>query len=165
MAEDHSQRRSNETIARTGQARTEGTDPLAELARLIGQSDPFGDAMHASARLAESAGAPPAVDWTVHSAHGQAEQFSTRSDFTAQPAAPELRTAAGAQSFAHPASGQTYMQAPAGELPQVQQEIPSYLAARAAANTDYYSSDTHPAEQYDVYDDLPPARRRLRVLA
>src|SRR5215510_7994466 len=44
MADDHSQRpfRASEPPLR-GQAKTSNNDPLAELARLIGQTDPFGE--------------------------------------------------------------------------------------------------------------------------
>ena len=44
MADDHNQRayRASEASSR-GQGGGSGNDPLAELARLIGQSDPFGE--------------------------------------------------------------------------------------------------------------------------
>ncbi|HEU5445496.1 MAG TPA: SPOR domain-containing protein, partial [Pseudolabrys sp.] len=45
MADDQSQRpyRASEPPPARGTGKTPGSDPLAELARLIGQTDPFGE--------------------------------------------------------------------------------------------------------------------------
>lgn len=80
MADDQRLYRSNETPARGVQARAQsapsGTDPLAELARLIGQSDPFGEFGREGGRR-QAAPAPqvePAVDWTPQPDAAGAEQ-------------------------------------------------------------------------------------------
>src|SRR5690348_17215417 len=115
MADDHSQRpyRSSETIARSGQARSTssagGSDPLAELARLIGQTDPFGDLGKEPRRAAASP--QPAADWAAPPPQ--------------QPSAPPV-----APHFAHedPAA----YQPPSSDLYQVEQEVPSYLTQQRA---------------------------------
>ena len=75
MADDHSQRpyRSSETIARSGQARSpspaSGSDPLAELARLIGQTDPFAEFGHKQQAPAPAQAAQqwaPQADYADH---------------------------------------------------------------------------------------------------
>src|SRR5258708_8958029 len=67
MVDDRTQRPfgSNEPAARGPTAKPSGNDPLAELARLIGQNDPFGEFGRDNARRAS---APPAHEppqaWT-----------------------------------------------------------------------------------------------------
>jgi sporulation related protein len=175
MAEDHNRpHRSSESIARTGQARgsSSGSDPLAELARLIGQSDPFGDAMNAPARMAESAGAPPKVDWTAPSTQPHHEQSFAPGQYSSAPAEQDH---APAQNYAQPAYDYTqqsyqphaYAQPHDAELYQVQHEVPSYPTARGptAEPPAYHAGeDQFAAEQHEIYDDVPP-RRRIGVLA
>lgn len=176
MAEDQSHRayRSSESIARTGQARSgaaggAGTanDPLAELARLIGQTDPFGDAMNTPARQAESAGAAPGVEWSAPSTQPHAGQSFAPSEFSYAPT----------QAPAEPPHGyaqQTWQQpfAPANEqegLYHVEQEIPSYLTNRTPAPGPVHPAYAPADDQFDpqhddYYDELPPPRRRLSVM-
>ena len=175
MAEDHSRpHRSSESIARTGQTRgsSSGSDPLAELARLIGQSDPFGDAMNASARMAESAGAPPNVDWTAPTTQPHQEQSFAPGNF---PYVPAEQHPAPTQNFAQPPQAyaqqgyrnQTYAQPHDADLYRVEAEVPSYLTrgAGVAEPPAYHPQDDQfAAEQHDYYDDVPP-RRRIGVLA
>jgi hypothetical protein len=179
MAEDHSRPyRSSESIARTGQARgpAAGSDPLAELARLIGQSDPFGDAMNASARLAESTGAPAAVDWTAPSTQPQHEQSFAPGNFSYAPAAPAGQHHAPGQNYAQAAHGyaqqgyppQGYAQPQDADPYRIESEVPAYLTARgpAAEPPAYHPhQDRFAPEQHEYYDDVPPPRRRIGVLA
>jgi hypothetical protein len=153
MADDHSQRpyRSSETIARSGQARSSssasGGDPLAELARLIGQTDPFGDMGKEPPRRAPTQPAP-AMDWA--STQPQA--------FAPQPPAPPVAPDFPPQPAAH------YAQPPSADLYQVETEVPSYLTQQRQPAYDaraYQQADAHE----DAYDDLPPPRRRIGVLA
>ena len=166
MADDHTQRsyRSNETIARTGQARGSSqpaADPLAELARLIGQEDPFGDFGRGSPRRAARA-AEPTTDWAPPPAETYAPQ-------------------------PHHQAGNNAMPSQAGAAPyQSEPAIPAYLMQRVAAHTyaqqpaypqDAYGQEGYaqqdfaaapqlgPEEHQDVYDDLPPERRRMGVVA
>jgi len=154
MAEDHNQLyRSSESVARTGQTRASsaGSDPLAELARLIGQHDPFGDVVNSSARLAESAGTPPDADWTEASTQPHQEQSFAPSHYSYGPA--EQRHAP-AQNYAQPAQG--YAQE-------------GYLGETYAKpqDADFYqpTEGEFAGEKHEFYDDVPPSRRRIGVLA
>src|SRR3974390_413794 len=110
MAEDHNQLyRSSESVARTGQTRASsaGSDPLAELARLIGQHDPFGDVVNSSARLAEPPGTPPDADWTEASTQTHQEHSFAPSHYSYGPA--EQKYAQPAQGYAQERyPGETY---------------------------------------------------------
>ena len=152
MADDHSQRpyRSSETIARSGQARSpspaSGSDPLAELARLIGQTDPFGDLGKEPRRA--PAQPEPAMDWAPPPPQAYAPQQP------APPVAPDFP----------PQPVGYYAQPPSGDLYQVEAEVPAYLTQQRQPAYDarpYQQGEAHE----DVYDDLPPPRRRLGVLA
>jgi len=152
MADDHSQRpyRSSETIARSGQARSpspaSGSDPLAELARLIGQTDPFGDLGKEPRRA--PAQPEPAMDWAPPPPQAYAPQQP------APPVAPDFP----------PQPAGYYAQPPSGDLYQVEAEVPAYLTQQRQPAYDarpYQQGEAHE----DVYDDLPPPRRRLGVLA
>jgi hypothetical protein len=170
MAEDHSQRyRSSETMARTGQARGAAAagsgaanDPLAELARLIGQTDPFGDALTSPSRKAQVSGTAPAVDWQARSAQPQTHQSFASADFSAvappdQPAAPHY--APWTQPLEEPAQAEG--------LFQVEQEIPSYLTQRGghdAGHEEAYAADEQFGTPHDDYYDEAPPRRPMRVM-
>jgi hypothetical protein len=152
MADDHSQRpyRSSETIARSGQARSpspaSGSDPLAELARLIGQTDPFGDLGKEPRRA--PAQPEPAMDWAPPPPQAYAPQQP------APPVAPDFP----------PQPAGYYAQPPSGDLYQVEAEVPAYLTQQRQPGYDaraYQQGEAHE----DVYDDLPPPPRRLGVLA
>jgi hypothetical protein len=160
MADEHSPRsyRSNETVARSGQARTSSqpaADPLAELARLIGQEDPFGDYGRDPSRRAAPV-AEPASEWAAPAAESY------------QPQPPY-----------HADSGGVPPQAASAHY-QNEPEIPAYLMQRGAAQgyaqpqaygDEAYAPQAYPGapqlgpEDQDLYDDLPPQRRRLGVLA
>src|SRR5262245_64095460 len=81
MADDQSQRtyRASEPPVR-GQAKAPSNDPLAELARLIGQTDPFGE----YGRVAGRPTSPPPAghsDWSNQSArssYGEPEDLDAR---------------------------------------------------------------------------------------
>lgn len=160
MADDHTPRsyRSSETIARSGQARASSqpaTDPLAELARLIGQEDPFGDyGREPSRRVAPAT--EPTAEWVAPAAEAYEAQPPSHAD-----------SGAGAP---HAASAHY----------QSEPEIPAYLMQRGAAQgyaqqpayaDEGYAPHAYPGapqlgpEDHDLYDDLPPQRRRLGILA
>ncbi len=143
MADDQNQRpyRSNETLPRATPAASaaSGSDPLAELARLIGQNDPFAEFGRANARRA--AAPPPTVNWSAPPAPP-----------AAQPSASEA-----------PLYG-----APDGFLYQDDAET----AGHPAADTGGFEPDpNHPSnaqlagEEEDFYDDVPPAKRRMGIMA
>jgi len=162
MADEHSPRsyRSNETIARSGQARGSSqpaSDPLAELARLIGQEDPFGDFGREPSRRAAQPAPEPAMDWNAPPAEAYAQ--------------PQPSYHANASALPPQAGPAAYQSEP---------EIPAYLMQRGAAQSyaqqpaydqESYAQQAYPgapqigAQDQDLYDDLPPQRRRLGVLA
>jgi hypothetical protein len=149
MGDDLSHRsyRSHETIARTGQPRAAApaSDPLAELARLIGQTNPFAEAEQrlAEQRLAEQARTPaaPAVapppEWT-------------------RP-----------QSEAAPAPVAAYQTAPQQQAALYEVDpVPAYLTARGNVQHTVYDAPEagFTAGEGDIYDDLPPPRRRMGLV-
>jgi len=144
MADDQIQRpsRTDEASAR-GASATSGSDPLAELARLIGQTDPFGEYGRENARRAAAPQAPtPAPNFVP-------------SQYQAAPTAPAetpLRPYAAAAPYAT-----------ALDLYQTEEEAPG--SAEQGYEADAYDDHQPPGEQEDLYDDLPPPRRRLGILA
>lgn len=169
MADDHSQRpyRSSESIARTGQgkASASGTDPLAELARLIGQSDPFGEFSRENARRA--AVAQPGVEEpaATYAAPAAAPQAYARHDhYAAQPAKAQTYETQGygQQAYAQPAYGQqTYAAADAGDTAYP----PQPAGVEGYEHAEHYpASAPFATENQDFYDDVPPSRRRMGVM-
>jgi hypothetical protein len=128
MADDHTQRayRSNE-YAREPAKTAQGSDPLAELARLIGQTDPF-------AEFGRKPEAPATHQQTGHQAQ----------DWTSQPYATD--------DYTQPTDFQPgYSQA-------------GYDEQGGRYDSDqYYQDDGYQLDQ--PYDDVPPPRRRMGILA
>jgi len=146
MADDQNQRpyRSNETLPRATPAASaaSGSDPLAELARLIGQNDPFAEFGRANARRA--AAPPPTVNWPAPPAPLAAP--------AAQPSAPEAPLYGAPDGFRYQDEAET--------------------AGHPAADTGGFEPDpNHPSnaqlagEEEDFYDDVPPAKRRMGIMA
>ena len=146
MADDQNQRpyRSNETLPRATPAASaaSGSDPLAELARLIGQNDPFAEFGRANARRA--AAPPPTVNWSAPPAPLAAP--------AAQPSAPEAPLYGAPDGFRYQDEAET--------------------AGHPAADTGGYEPDPrHPSnaqlagEEENFYDDVPPAKRRMGIMA
>ena len=163
MADDQNQRpyRSNETLARSApqKAAAAGSDPLAELARLIGQNDPFsefgrGDAVR---REANPQAPPPAYVAPAAAAD-------------AQP--PEQHF--GSSSFGR----QNYGSAPLGagsdlyevEHQDTHQAVPGYAPAHSTSHGGYADDGYDPNkpnvghEEEDYYEDERPSGRRMGVL-
>jgi hypothetical protein len=139
MADDQNQRpyRLNEALPRaTPAASASGSDPLAELARLIGQNDPFAEFGRGNARRA--AAPPPATKWAAPPA--------------APPSAPEAPLYGASDGFLYQDDAET--------------------AGHPAAETGAFEPDPyHPSnaqlagEEEDFYDDVPPAKRRMGIMA
>ncbi len=122
-------------------------DPLAELARLIGQNNSFASSGRDSARHA----APPA-----------APSYDAN-DYHAASTAPD------AAAFDPPVARRPYANASyaAGPDPyHADNEVPGYPGASADGyHADPYRPDQyHPAAHEDIYDDAPPPRRRVGIL-
>ena len=157
MADDNRLRsyRTNESYGRAAErAQPEESirDPLAELARLLGQSDPFADFGQAkrSSREAHDAPATAPADWQV--AATREPQFaagdSSWADYTPAPESPDSRFNDDAHASAEHQSGY-------------------YADARAddgAQEPEYYEGDDVPLDPHEdaMYDD-PPRTRRSRL--
>jgi hypothetical protein len=147
MADNQTQRpyRSNEPPARGASAATTGSasDPLAELARLIGQTDPFAEYGRDNARRAAAAPvAEPAADWAAPPA--------------AQTLAPAARQSHAESSYA------------TGADPfHSESETPEFPAAQAGGYEAgaYQQQMQQDSEQDDFYDDGPAPRRRMGIMA
>jgi len=168
MADDYSQRpyRSSESIARAGQGKTSGsvsgTDPLAELARLIGQSDPFGEFSRENARRTAATQSQPirrADPAPVHAAPPvtPTQAYATQ-DYQGYYAAPSAQPQAHEpEEFGQPGYDPTaYAQHDAYS----QAATPGYPAAGS------YDPNNPPynAEEQDFYDDVPPSKRRMGIM-
>jgi hypothetical protein len=155
--------RSDDSFGRTtGVSQSSGvgapaSDPLAELARLIGQTDPFaefGRTQRAASEMPAEpvAPAPRSLPQFEPSHYAQAGQSSYPADHYD---APQYGLPFGAQ----PNSQADYGQGVAAQLPPGQSypDGPGYDPAMFAQD--------HLPGQDAYYDDVPPPRRRLGVLA
>jgi len=151
MADDQTERpyRANPMPTRNAPgASSAGSDPLAELARLIGQNDPFAEYGRQNAAQRPAAPAPPPPP-------------------PAPPAAPPWSAQAPtAQAYAPPVSPP-----PAPEMHPAEYAPPAYGAhgyVEEAGDYQQHAYDPSMApvegEQQDFYDDVPP-RRRMGILA
>ena len=177
MAEEQSQRpyRASEPPSRS-HARTSNNDPLAELARLIGQTDPFGEFGRDTARRPAAPAdradrnTPPAnspyaprdkTDWRASSAQ--------RSDGNGYYNARGVGEQTGPidyddQGYGRETHGEE--QTPIrDDLYQADHEARSYPSGQADYQYDTYEQDgtQHPEDEY--YDHAPSSRRRLGVMA
>jgi SPOR domain len=166
MANDQFQRpyRGNEPPVR-GAAKTPGSDPLAELARLIGQTDPFGEFGRERATAPQPAGTPYTAQAGVDPrAPLPSQRFGDNGYYTAR-SAPNDQQSDAAQDY----NGQSYGRQLYGgtpsttddELYQADRETRGYPPNQA----DYaYEQDAHHFEE-EYYDDIPTPRRRLGIMA
>ena len=137
-----------------GENQTPSNDPLAELARLIGQNDPFGEYGREQTRPHPTAPAPAqattALQWDIdRSTAAYSEQDPMAQHYDAPAYA-----AAGADRYHEPGldadrSGGPYAAPPEGQ------------------DYDLYdpNSPQYAPEDQDFYDDVPRSRRRTGVLA
>lgn len=178
MADDYNQRpyRGNERPARA--AAPAGNDPLAELARLIGQNDPFSEFGRDGGRRAPPAAPQPQQPPPLHAQNG-APQYGAQ-EFARQPygGAPlpignDLYRTDNAPPGYPPAAAQ-----PAGYAAP-DYDMPGY-GAPGYAPAGFPNSAGYEPEPFqngqpqfgpqlgtddDYYDDEPPSRRRIGVLA
>ncbi len=170
MVDDRTQRpfHSNEQIARgqpvqaPGRApgAASGGDPLARLARLIGQNDPFSEfGRDGARRIPAPVPHQPAPAWddrpaeapAAHSPMPEPQGYGTQGYGTQN---------FGRQNFGGPplAAGDDHYQA--------EHPVPGYSAARPGRDDDPYrpTNAQLSAEQADFYEDELPPRRRMGVL-
>lgn len=183
MADDHNQRayRGSDLSSRgAAGSGSSGSDPLAELARLIGQTDPFAEYGRNNAhRAATVPGQQAPAAWPDDTAAYPAEQ---------QPSSDQNAYADrsfGNGGFSRQTYGGTPLPADSSQLYPVDAHAPGYAAPGYEA--DGYANgpaagydqafppsqeplhDVHqqfgPAPTDDYYDDVAPSRRRISVLA
>ncbi len=188
MVDDRTQRPfgSTEPARSAPKAGGSSNDPLAELARLIGQNDPFGEFGGNTARRAS---APPAHEppqaWTdVPQATPEPtapQSFTPRASTPEPQAVPNFLTARPAPSvlppnFAnHDFGKQDFSKPQFGSAPQhnddlyhVESAVPAFAQQPPAQG--YENDPYQPAhapfgeEQGDYYEEEPPSRRRVGVL-
>jgi hypothetical protein len=178
MAEEQSQRpyRASEPPSRS-HARTSNNDPLAELARLIGQTDPFGEFGRDTARR-PSAPADRA-DWNTpppNSPYAPRDKTDWRASSAQRSDGNgyyNARGVVGEQTGPIDYDDQSYGRETHGEeqtpirddLYQADHEARSYPSGQADYQYDTYDQDgtQHPEDEY--YDQVPSSRRRLGVMA
>ncbi len=180
MADDQSQRpyRASEPPPARSAGKPSGNDPLAELARLIGQTDPFAEFGRDNARRAAAPRASERTNWdTQPLGTARASQFGDDQ----RPSAPPSRYAGnGYDAPSSAAEGQPSLQDYAGKNYARQ----SYGGAPLPGSVDQYPVESDPrayppgagdfpqdiyddAPQVDnaYYEDAPPSRRRLGIMA
>jgi hypothetical protein len=181
MAEDQFQRsyRASEPPVR-GSAKTPGNDPLAELARLIGQTDPFGEFGRDATRRA----APPSEersDWNTQplgtrytpqaapdSRAGVLPQRSAGNGYyTARSAPPEQLDAPQSQHGGQGYGRHTYSDTPPvdEDVYPADQEARGYAPGQADYPQDAYEHDVTQQTDDEYFEDAPSSRRRLGVMA
>ena len=161
------------------QAKTPGSDPLAELARLIGQTDPFGEYGRGAGRAAspqpteysdwnsQPARSPYAEQRSVDPRQTVSNQRPGGSSYYARRSAPVEQPMTEPQSDA----GQNYGRQPHGGAPlladddlyQPHQEARGYPPNQADYQQDAYDQDAVQYADEEYYEDVPPPRRRLAI--
>ena len=180
MADEQSQRpyRASEPPVRS-QAKAPSSDPLAELARLIGQTDPFGEYGRGTGRAAspqpteysdwnsQPARSPYAEQRSVDPRQAASNQRPGGSSYYAPRSAPVEQPTTEPQSDA----GQNYGRQTHGGTPlladddlyQPHQEARGYPSNQADYQQDAYEQDAAQYADEEYYEDAPPPRRRLAI--
>src|SRR5450631_419409 len=167
MADKQNERpyRSNEPPARSAPGATPNSDsdPLAELARLIGQTDPFAEFGRDSARRA--AAPPPAPEAPAAApSFGAKEYFDATTAPVALPPVPQAPPYGAPSVARQPYANPAY--AASADLYHAEPEVPGYPGAQAGGYEPApYPQQHHAGEEEDHYDDVAPPRRRLGVMA
>jgi hypothetical protein len=172
MAEEQSQRpyRASEPPSRS-HARASNNDPLAELARLIGQTDPFGEFRRDTAR--RPAAPADRADWSTpspNSPYAPGVSSAHRSDGNGYYNA---RGAVGEQTGPTDYDEQSYGRQTYGgeqtpnrdDLYQADHEARGYPSGQADYQYDTYEQDAAQNLEDGYYDQAPSSRRRLGVMA
>ncbi len=159
MADDQKQRtyRSNEPpVRRAPAASASAGDPLAELARLIGQTDPFGEFGRDNSvrRPAARPSAPAAAP-----SFGANDYFGAAAAAAPRPWPPEAPSLGGRGPGHKPFSA-------APDLYPAEAETPDHPDTDAdEADPDHLNNAEFAADDDEFYDDAPPAKRRMGVMA
>jgi len=177
MADDQSQRtyRASEPPPARGPGKTSGSDPLAELARLIGQTDPFGEYGREVARRSSGSQSAARADWNQPLGTSYTAQYG--GDVRAPEPAPRYAGEGHHAPPSTPASPfQDYGNQNYERQPYQPQPLPGgtdlYEAGQGAqrfppGESDYqqdFYDETAPVED-EYYEDTQPSRRRIVVMA
>jgi hypothetical protein len=176
MADDNNHRsfRGADAASRAASGTPAGSDPLAELARLIGQNDPFGEYSRADERRPSNVrqGSPaPVQPAPVASAPMFGAPDFGRQTFGSAPLA-------GQNDLYHVEQGNNAYEPP-GQYAENQYAqtygvpgygVPGYPPERDAGYDDGRGQGAYDPQQPgavddDYYDDAPPNRRRIGILA
>jgi sporulation related protein len=179
MADDQSQRpyRASEPPVRSA-AKPSGNDPLAELARLIGQTDPFAEFGRENARRASAPQPGERNDWNTQPL---GSPFTSQGGAARAPVTPQ-RTAGNGYLAARPEpveqvlqnyASQNYGRQPIGGAPparpderyHAEQDAHGYPADQVGYEQHGYEQDAHQHVEEEYYEDVPPSRRRLGIMA
>jgi hypothetical protein len=178
MADDQSQRpyRASEPPPARGSGKTSGSDPLAELARLIGQTDPFGEYGREAARRSPPSQSAARADWNQPLGTSYTAQYG--SDPRESEPAPRYADDSFPTSPSAPASplipqdygSQNYERQPYEDRPlaggtdhyEADQGSRQFPLGQTDYQQDFY--DEAPVED-EYYEDAPPSRRRMVVMA
>jgi SPOR domain len=183
MADNYTQRpnRSSQPPLRqapgTASSTPAGADPLAELARLIGQNDPFseygaasqhaGEPTEAYSHSADALGAAPGHgdDRYADAPRAYADERYADSHYpdAQHPAAQVQAPPYGAPDAYAPSYAQLgYGEATYGQVPEAHAQVPEQDGYEQGP---YYPNNPNaPVEELDFYDDVPP-RRRMGIIA
>ena len=175
MAEEQSQRpfRASEPPLRS-HARTSNNDPLAELARLIGKTDPFGEFGRDTAR--RSAAPAERNDWNAASSPYAPKDEADRRASSAQRAdgngyynaSGAIGEQTGPADYDDPSYGrQAYggEQTPTHDDPyRADHEAQGYPSGQTDYPYDSYEQDPNQPLEDEYYDQAPSSRRRLCLL-
>jgi hypothetical protein len=182
MAEDQFQRsyRASEPPVR-GPAKSTGNDPLAELARLIGQTDPFGEFGREAARRPAAPPSEERSDWNTQplgtryvqqaAPDPRAGMLPQRSAgngyYAARSAPPEQFDAPQSEHGVQGYGRQTYSGTPTADEDAypADHEARGYAPGQSDYLQDAYEHDVAQQTDEEYYEDAPPSRRRLGVFA
>jgi hypothetical protein len=167
MADDQFQRpyRASEPPVRA-QGKTPGIDPLAELARLIGQTDPFGEYGRESTRRTSAPQSGERSDWARESGADQrAPQRLDGDGYYATRSTLDEEQPYGGPGYGRQSYGGTPSAAVNEDLYQADHGGRGYPSGQADYQDDSYAHDTAQFPEEEYYEDTPPSRRRLGVIA
>jgi hypothetical protein len=168
MADDNNQRpyRPNDARGAPAANTAGGNDPLAELARLIGQSDPFAEFGRDNTRRAGTAEQPS--NWSAPPtapAHNPQQTSGPRSPASAVPQEPAQGF--GAANYQQPGYDAFAFNSGAG-LYRTGNEPSAYAGAPGQSegySDEGFHQEGQAHEDADFYDDALPPRRRIGVVA
>ena len=153
------------------QAKNQGSDPLAELARLIGQTDPFGEYGRGTGRAISPQPAEYS-DWRnqpADSPYPEQRRAGGNAYYAGHQAPAEPRDLhSEAAAYGRQPYQQQYGGPPTADSEthyQTQNETRDYPASEEDYQRDPYEQDAAQYAEEEYYEEAPPPKRRLAVTA